>query len=322
MESGNVMGSAMIHVENLVKCYGQTRAVDRLSFDVGDGEIVGLLGPNGAGKTTTMRVLSCYLPPTSGVVEVAGHNVVGASVAVRAAVGYLAEQVPLYAEMRVSEYLRFRGQLRGISGTRLGVRLGAVTELCDIADCLRAPIRNLSKGYRQRVGLADSLLHDPQVLILDEPTIGLDPQQVRQFRQLVRGVSSAHSVLVSSHILSEVEQLCSRVVVVHDGHLVGSGTPAELIADLGGAVQVVADIFAPRRELLRGMAAVPGIESVRCEPHGGWSKVHVACGDPAAVCEAIYEMVASRKWRLRELHGDTRTLEDAYVRLISRGDEQ
>ncbi len=305
-----------------MKYYGRTCAVDHLSFEVGEGDVVGLLGPNGAGKTTTMRVLSCYLQPSSGVVEVAGASVQDNPLAVRGSVGYLPEQVPLYDEMRVREYLRFRGRLRGFVGTRLGARLDAVVEMCDIKGCLRTPIRNLSKGFRQRVGLADCLLHDPRVLILDEPTIGLDPQQVRQFRRLVRSVATEHTVLVSSHILSEVEQLCSRVVVIHGGRLVGDGTPDELIGELDQGVEVVAQLHAPRRELLRAVDELPGVLSVRCEPCGEWSSVFVGCSEPDQMCESLYKLAASHQWRLRALHGRALTLEDAYVELIGKGESR
>jgi len=218
----------VIEVRNLSKYYGSRRAVDNISFTVEQGTIVGFLGPNGAGKTTTIRILTGYMPPTSGTAKVAGFDVMKESLEVRRVVGYLPESVPLYPEMRVREYLRFRGKLRGMNRPRRESAIARVIERCWLAGAIDRPIGQLSRGYRQRVGLADALLHDPKVLILDEPTVGLDPTQVRETRGLLRELAADHPILFSSHTLSEVEAICHRILIIHEGRLIASGTVEEL----------------------------------------------------------------------------------------------
>lgn len=235
----------MIKVENLVKRYAGVEAVKGISFDVAPGEIVGFLGPNGAGKSTTMRVLSCYLPPTGGSVNVAGFDVTTDSVKVRQRIGYLPESVPLYTEMRVDEYLKYRAALKGVSGRKIRSSIDEAMKLTDIQDVRRRIIGQLSKGYRQRVGLADAILHEPDLLILDEPTIGLDPNQIRHVRALIEGLSKKHTILLSTHILSEVEMLCSRVIILNKGRIEASDTPANLQKNLLGGNQIRALIKGP-----------------------------------------------------------------------------
>ena len=234
----------MIDVQNLTKYYGRVCAVRGISFHVREGEIVGFLGPNGAGKTTTLRVLTCYHPATSGTAKVAGHDVFRESLQVRQNIGYLPESVPLYLEMRVIEYLKFRAKLRGIPPARRQAAIDRVAELCWIRDVIRRPIGQLSKGYRQRVALADALLHDPPVLILDEPTVGLDPAQIRETRSLIRSLAPAHTILFSSHILPEVEAICDRILIIHQGRLIASGTAEELRSRAADGVCVVAEVRA------------------------------------------------------------------------------
>src|SRR5947209_18792866 len=207
----------MIEVANLTKRYAGRTAVSNISFTVGRGEIVGLLGPNGAGKSTTMRILSCYLPATSGTVRVAGLDVFRHSVEVRRRIGYMPENNPLHYDMRVREYLKFRARLKGLAWKRSRQRVDTVIEQCGLAEVSTRIIGQLSKGFRQRVGLADALVHEPELLILDEPTIGLDPSQIRAVRQLIKGLAPVHTVLISTHILPEAEMMCSRILIMYDG---------------------------------------------------------------------------------------------------------
>src|SRR6201981_153083 len=209
----------MIEVADLTKRYAGHTAVSNISFSVNRGEIVGLLGPNGAGKRTTMRILSCYLPATSGTVRVAGLDVFHHSNEVRRRIGYMPENNPLHFDMRVREYLKFRARLKGLSRRRSRERVDVVMEQCGLTDVNRKIIGQLSKGYRQRVGLADALVHEPELIILDEPTIGLDPKQIRSVRQLIKSLSPVHTVLISTHILPEAEMMCSRMLIMYDGKI-------------------------------------------------------------------------------------------------------
>src|SRR5215212_2007481 len=239
----------MIQVENLTKRYAGHTAVTDVSFNVGRGEIVGLLGPNGAGKSTIMRILSCYMPATSGTVRVAGRDVFSQADEVRRRIGYMPENNPLYRDMRVREYLRFRGCLKGLKGRRCRERADVVMEQCGLTDVHRKIIGHLSKGYRQRVGLADALVHEPELIILDEPTIGLDPNQIRSVRQLIKDLGEKHTVLLSTHILPEVEMTCSHVLILHQGRILANDTPDNLQQVVGANGQVVAEIAADEGEL-------------------------------------------------------------------------
>src|SRR5512137_2322111 len=214
----------MIEVLNLTKRYAGHTALSNISFAVGRDEIVGLLGPNGAGKSTTMRILSCFLPATSGTVRVAGFDVFEQSLEVRKRIGFMPENNPLHPEMRVREYLKFRARLKGLTRRRSRERVGVVMEQCGLTDVGRRIIGHLSKGYRQRVGLADALVHEPELIILDEPTLGLDPNQIRAVRQLIKELGRAHTILLSSHILPEVEMTCNRVLILHEGRMLAQGT--------------------------------------------------------------------------------------------------
>ncbi|HLX70892.1 MAG TPA: ATP-binding cassette domain-containing protein, partial [Verrucomicrobiae bacterium] len=232
----------MIEVENLTKRYAGHTAVSNLSFTVNRGEIVGLLGPNGAGKSTTMRVLSCYLPATSGTVRVAGLDVFHDSTEVRRRIGYMPENNPLHQEMRVREYLKFRAGLKGLGFRRSRERVDVVMEQCGLTDVSKRIIGQLSKGYRQRVGLADALVHEPDLIILDEPTIGLDPNQIRSVRKLIKSLAASHTVLISTHILPEVEMTCNRVLIMFAGKVLAADTPENLQRLMSGNGQVLAEI--------------------------------------------------------------------------------
>src|SRR5438046_1047860 len=239
----------MIKVEGLTKKYARTVAVDNISFEVEKGGIVGFLGPNGAGKTTTMRVLTCFLPPSSGSASVAGFDVLEHPLVVKKRIGYLPESPPLYPEMEVDEYLTFVGRLKGISGSDIARRVGEVAERCAVADVRTKLIGKLSKGYRQRVGLAQAIIHNPEVLILDEPTSGLDPKQIIETRQLIRSLAGDHTIILSTHILSEVEHSCERVIIINQGKLVAEDTVINLTNRLRGSEQVALEIRASNGNL-------------------------------------------------------------------------
>src|SRR5881296_1756182 len=231
---------SMIEVANLTKRYAGHTAVSNISFTVARGEVVGLLGPNGAGKSTTMRILSCYLPATSGTVRIAGLDVFHNSDEVRRRIGYMPENNPLHYDMRVREYLKFRARLKGLSRKSCRERVDIVMQQCALTEVHRRIIGQLSKGYRQRVGLADALVHEPELIILDEPTIGLDPSQIRSVRQLIKNLAQAHTVLISTHILPEAEMTCNRMVILYEGKLLAAGTAEELQRLMSGHSQVIA----------------------------------------------------------------------------------
>src|SRR5271168_3662627 len=239
----------MIEVSNLTKDYAGHRAVQGVSFQVERGEIVGLLGPNGAGKSTTMRILSCFIPASSGSATVAGLDVFTQAHEVRRRIGYMPENNPLHPEMRVREYLKFRARLKGLSHGRTRERVDTVVNQCGLEGVSKRIIGQLSKGFRQRVGLADALVHEPELVILDEPTIGLDPSQIRSVRQLIKELGRRHTVLISSHILPEVEMTCSRVMIMREGRILAADTPENLEKSLGRSGHIIAEIEAPLEEL-------------------------------------------------------------------------
>src|SRR5471032_1121479 len=252
----------MIEVENLSKTYSGFRAVQGISFHVKKGEIVGFLGPNGAGKSTTMKVLAGYLPPTDGKIRIAVFDVVTDSIEVRKRIGYMPENVPLYSDMRVNEFLRFRAELKKVARRKIKGRMEIVKDLCSLKDVENKIIGTLSKGYRQRVGLADALVHDPDLLILDEPTIGLDPNQIRQVRELIKNLGRKHTILLSTHILSEVELTCARVLVINRGRIEASDTPANLTKLVRGGGSIVLEVKAPAPDVVARLKALPDIEDV------------------------------------------------------------
>src|SRR5579863_10389814 len=235
----------MISVKELTKRYARTVAVDNISFEVAKGQIVGFLGPNGAGKTTTMRVLTCFLPPTSGSASVAGFDVVEQPMEVKKRIGYLPESPPVYPDMEVHEYLEFVGRIKGVPSIDLARRVQEVSEKCAVSDVRKTLIGKLSKGYKQRVGLAQAIIHNPDVLILDEPTAGLDPHQILETRDLIRGLAGDHTIILSTHILPEVEAMCERVIIIAKGKLVATDTVANLTSRLHGTEMVSVEV-APR----------------------------------------------------------------------------
>lgn len=233
-----------IAVRNLVKMYGDTAAIDDISFDVKTGEILGFLGPNGAGKTTTMKIITCYMPPSSGSVEVDGMNTAEQSLDVRRKIGYLPEMNPLYLDMNVLDYLEYSAQLHGLRGGAVQHRIKEMVHACGLEDVRHKDIGEMSKGYRQRVGLAQSMIHDPEVLILDEPTSGLDPNQIAEIRALIKQLGRAKTVILSTHILSEVQATCDRVLIIHEGKIVANGSPAQLQQEFQGADTITMEIKA------------------------------------------------------------------------------
>src|SRR3954447_2090660 len=260
----------MIKVENLTKRYAGQPAIQDLNFEVGKGEIMGFLGPNGAGKSTTMRILSSFMPPTSGRASVAGYDIFSQSLQARAHLGYMPENVPLYNDMRVTEYLNYRAALKGVAHRRIGERVGDVKELCGLKDVEKKLIGTLSKGYRQRVGLADALLHEPDLLILDEPTIGLDPNQIRQVRDLIRNLGKQHTILLSTHILPEVEMTCSRVIIIHRGRLEACDTPENLLSRIRAAGGVALEAKTGADNGAAELRKIPGIRDVTVSDDGDW----------------------------------------------------
>jgi ABC-2 type transport system ATP-binding protein len=307
----------MIEVENLSKTYSGFRAVQGINFHVNKGEIVGFLGPNGAGKSTTMKVLAGYLPPTDGKVRVAGYDVVTDSIEVRKRIGYMPENVPLYTDMRVNEFLRFRAELKKVPGRKIKERVEHVKELTSLKDVQNKIIGTLSKGYRQRVGLADALVHDPDLLILDEPTIGLDPNQIRAVRDLIKDLGKHHTILLSTHILSEVELTCSRVLVINRGRIEASDTPANLTKLVRGGGAVVVEVKAEGGNVIAKMKALPDVEDVEIllPAEGNWSQVKIFAKPGVDIREKVYDIVRQNNWPLRELSRTKATLEEAFIEL-------
>ena len=309
----------MIEVVNLTKRFPRHEAVRGISFSVAKGEIIGFLGPNGAGKTTTLRMLTGYLPPTSGTASVAGHDVYRESIAARRSIGYMPENVPLYDDMRVREYLRFRANLKGLGNRDAKRRVEEVVDTCGLEAVKRKMIRVLSKGYRQRVGLADALVHDPDLLILDEPTNGLDPNQIRQIRELIRQLAENHTVLLSTHILSEVEATCSRVIIIDGGKIKAQDTPRNLVEGMRAAGKVQLEVQGDFQTVSGAISRLENVKRVTGEDQGeGWTRFEILVDSGADVRERLHELVAQYGWPLRSLFRKEATLEDVFVELTRK----
>jgi gliding motility-associated transport system ATP-binding protein len=314
---------SMIEVANLTKRYAGHTAVSNISFSVGRGEIVGLLGPNGAGKSTTMRILSAYLPATSGTVRIAGLDVFADSIEVRRRIGFMPENNPLHHDMRVREYLKFRARLKGLSRKHSRERVDIVMEQCGLTDVARKIIGHLSKGYRQRVGLADALVHEPELIILDEPTIGLDPHQIRAVRQLIKSLADTHTVLISTHILPEAEMTCNRMLIMYEGKILAADTPENLQRLVSSNSQVLAEIAAPAAELQECWAQEPEIEHFDVSPaEGNYFRCALTPRDGADLRPRIFSLARERGWDLRELTRNRHTLEDIYVQVTRPPEEE
>ncbi|MDM8007090.1 MAG: ATP-binding cassette domain-containing protein [Phycisphaerae bacterium] len=307
----------MIEVKNLTKFYGSHKAVDNISFSVEEGEIVGFLGPNGAGKSTTLRILTCYMPATSGSASVAGYDVFSQSLEVRRRVGYLPEGNPLYQEMRVREFLNFRGKLRGMDRDSRETAIRRVTDRVWMGEFIDRPISQLSKGMKQRVGLADALLHDPKVLVLDEPTIGLDPTQIRETRKLISDLAKRHTIILSSHILPEVEATCQRTIIIAGGRIRASGSMTEIRDRIKGASRVIAEIRGPKEDVARAVRQVNGVKNVELSPNEGWNQLRIETIEGRDVREEIASVAARHNWGLRDLRLETGGLEDFFIQITA-----
>jgi ABC-2 type transport system ATP-binding protein len=305
----------VIEVEGLTKRFVDRDAVADVSFFVPEGEVLGFLGPNGAGKTTTMRMITGYLPATAGAVRVAGIDLARDPIAVRSRIGYLPENVALYPEMRVGEYLRFRAAVEGVPRSLLRARLEEVEERCMVGDVRRQLAGTLSKGYRQRVGLAGALIHKPPVLILDEPTVGLDPRQIVKIRELIAELGRDHTVILSTHILPEVEQVCRRVLIIDDGKLVADGSPDQLRAGLAGAVELAVQLEAPEGEARAALEGLPDVAAVRGEGNG---RFRVSVEGGADLRRTVFALAVERRWVLLEMTQTVPSLEDVFLRLTTR----
>ena len=311
----------MIEVSGLSRRYGTRDAVVDLTFRVPAGEIVGILGPNGAGKTTTLRMLTGYLPPSAGSARVAGHDVVSDSMRVRERIGYLPESVPLYRDLTVSAYLDLVSTLKGMARAGRRDHIAAVVESCGLTDVYARRIGALSRGYRQRTGLAQALLNDPDVLFLDEPTVGLDPRQIVEIRELIRGLAGRRTIMLSTHILPEVGHLCQRVLIIHRGRLISDGPPAEL----GQRLQTTATIEIEARgepdvivAVLRGVAGLAAVDVI--DARDGVTRVRAQPASGADPREAIADALAAARINLRAMTLSTATLEDVFMHLVTRED--
>ncbi|MGA1013929.1 MAG: ABC transporter ATP-binding protein [Limisphaerales bacterium] len=292
----------MIQVEQLTKRYAGHTALKQLTFAVDRGKVAGFLGPNGAGKSTTMRILSTFMPATSGRVVMAGFDVNRKPLEVRRRIGYMPENNPLHLDMRVEEYLRFRGGLRNMGGLALRKRITEVLEQCDLVEVRRKIIGQMSKGYRQRVGVADAILHRPEVIMLDEPTIGLDPHQIRLFRKMISSLAENHTVLLSTHILSEVEILCDHILILQGGRLLANDTRADIQRRVGSLTQCLLEVQAPWEILSEALHGVEAVGDFEISDQGeGFLSVRVNSKDGSDLRPLLYETCRQKGWLLREL---------------------
>ena len=311
----------MISVRDLTKAYGNVLAVDRISFEVPKGQIVGFLGPNGAGKSTTLRILTCYMPPTSGGATVNGYDIFHQSDKVREHLGYLPENVPLYLEMKVQEYLDFRGRLRKMDREARRKRIDYVVDRCWLGAVRNRIIGHLSKGYRQRVGLADALLHNPAVLILDEPTVGLDPSQIRETRKLIKDLGGDHTVMLSTHILPEVEAVCDRAIIIAGGRIVDQGSPDELRSSRRLSARVLVECRGPAQEVQSVLSRVSGVGKVEIlgdgQSNGKYVTAAIRPKESYDVREEVARTVIQHGWPLREIRLEQATLEEYFVQVTA-----
>ncbi len=311
----------MINVKQLTKRYARNTAVDQISFEVQKGQIVGFLGPNGAGKTTTMRMLTCFLPPTSGTAEVAGFDVLEYPLEVKRRIGYLPETPPLYPEMRTTEYLEFVGKIKGLRGAELKSRVSYVLDRCAIADVQNKVLGKLSKGYRQRVGLAQAIIHNPDVLILDEPTAGLDPKQINETRDLIKGLAGDHTIILSTHILPEVDQTCQQVIIINKGKLVATDSVSNLRHRAGGVGSVLVEVAGRTGELSaptvqRRLEQVPGVSRVVFrETRQNRSTFEVEGQADRAIRGDLARAIVESGWDLNELRTAAVSLEEIFLQL-------
>ncbi len=325
----------MIEVENLTKNYGAFRALADISFRIEKGEVVGFLGPNGAGKTTTMRILTCFMPASSGKASVAGYDVFKESLEVRKRIGYLPENIPLYPEMTVSKYLKYISKIKGLPRSRRAERLDVAIEACGLTERRNQIIGQLSKGYRQRVGLAQALIHDPDVMIFDEPTSGLDPRQIIEIRELIKELGKEHTIILSTHILPEASMTCERLIVINEGRIAGDvklseGRPvsvdsgAHVESDIVGGKTLYLEVGAPLEEARAALESVPNVDRVehRETNDGNHPVFHVSCDAETDARPEIAAAIVRNGWSLLEMRSIEMTLEEVFLRLTTGNDSE
>jgi ABC-2 type transport system ATP-binding protein len=314
----------MIELDGVTKYYGSYPAITDISFRVEKGEAVGFLGPNGAGKSTTMKIITAFIPPTSGNCTVAGYNVVTHSLDVRRHIGYLPETVPLYTDMTVKDYLAFMGKIRGMSQQRIRTRIPEVIDICRLQEYYNSYVSKLSKGFRQRVGIAQCILHEPDVLVLDEPTIGIDPIQVVETRNLIRGLGGNHTLIVSTHILPEVSMICERVVIIHEGQIVAVDKPENLATRLRGAERVEMDVRGPTKEVLATLKEVEGVQAVerkRAPSSDDFNTYEIETVRGSDMRPQLAAAVVKGGWNLIRLQSMGMSLEEIFLRLTTTEDQ-
>jgi ABC-2 type transport system ATP-binding protein len=312
----------VIQVQNLTRYYGRFPAIQEVSFEVQKGEILGFLGPNAAGKTTTMRILTCYLPATSGTAKVAGYDVFNDSMQVRKRVGYLPEQPPVYMDMTVKSYLNFVAKIKGVEARDRKNRVNEVMEKTAITNVQNDVIRKLSKGYRQRVGLAQAMVHNPEVLVLDEPTVGLDPNQIIEVRELIKRLAGSHTIILSTHILPEVEMTCQRVVIINRGKVVAQDTIANMTQRRHGAERLIMQIEGPDKSVCAKLAKVSGVKKVELDGTvNSVSRYAIECETGRDIRRDLAQAVVQNGWGLLELRSKDFTLEEVFLQLTEAGEK-
>ncbi len=314
------MQPLMIQATDLTHYYGPYPAIQDVNFGVKKGEVLGFLGPNGAGKTTTMRILTGFLPPSRGKVTLDGYDVVEKSLDVRRRVGYLPETVPLYTDMTVTNYLKYMGTLRSMSTGRIKSRLGDVVDVCRLGDYRKTQIGKLSKGFRQRVGIAQAILHEPEVLVLDEPTIGIDPIQVVETRNLIQDLGRSQTVVLSSHILPEVSMICERVLIIHEGRIVAEDTPKNLADRLQGVERLEVEVGGPAADVQPVLQKIQGVTDVTHSNNGGRHTYTIQAQSGKDLRDEISRAVVSNGWSLRSLQLVSMSLEEIFLRLTTQED--
>jgi ABC-2 type transport system ATP-binding protein len=309
----------LIEVQDLTKIFGSRTAVDHISFTVNKGEILGFLGPNGAGKTTTMRILTAYMPATSGTARVAGFDVADDSMDVRRHIGYLPENPPVYPDMTVGTYVDFVARIKGVPAEKRAQSVTDALEKTNLSDKRDELIKRLSRGYKQRVGIAQALVHDPDVIILDEPTVGLDPKQIIEVRHLIKSLAGNHTIILSTHILPEVSMTCDRVVIINKGKIAAVDTPQNLTSQLKGGQRIRVEVEAPEQPLREALAQIPGASRVRVEamPAAGHVSATVETAQGKDIRSAVAAKIVEKGWALFELRGVSLSLEEIFLELTT-----
>ncbi|MBI3780446.1 MAG: ATP-binding cassette domain-containing protein [candidate division NC10 bacterium] len=314
----------MIEAEKLTKYFQKVAAIEDVSFTVEKGEIVGFLGPNGAGKTTTMRILTGFLPPSSGTARVAGYDILTDSLQVRRRIGYLPENVPLYTDMKVAGYLDFVAEVKGMERRERRRKIGEIMEKCRIVEVQRMLIGALSRGYRQRVGIAQALLNDPEVLILDEPTVGLDPKQIIEIRQLIKELSGQSTIILSTHILPEASMICQRVIIINDGHIIAVDTPENLTARLQSSAKLLVTVDGPADQIGAALIQIPGVLSAEAKDRARDAVVSFVVESERSrdLRREVSRMIVERGWGLLEFRPADMTLEEIFIRLVTKEEQE